>query len=138
MMLYKRDRGERILECITDEVLHRLNPNGEDCFNCGGEGETHDCLDGHCEDAESGCDMCTRKCFECVSFAAQVAKAVRVEVLRSFDINLATAWAKRQGRWREEISDAEVLANIHAARSACDAFTLEERADSACWVEGLA
>jgi hypothetical protein len=36
-----------------------------DCWNCGGEGYVSDCIDGFCQDAESGCDLCTRRCDVC-------------------------------------------------------------------------
>lgn len=35
------------------------------CGNCGGEGFTFDCIDGCCEDAEMGCDLCTSPCSWC-------------------------------------------------------------------------
>lgn len=37
----------------------------EECWNCGGEGETFDCFDGFCLDAEIGCELCTRQCEVC-------------------------------------------------------------------------
>lgn len=37
----------------------------DDCPNCGGEGVIYDCLDGFCEDAESGCELCERRCDWC-------------------------------------------------------------------------
>ncbi|ASP64428.1 hypothetical protein [Sinorhizobium meliloti] len=37
----------------------------DECFNCGGEGYVSDCFDGCCEDADSGCDLCTRRCDVC-------------------------------------------------------------------------
>jgi len=39
--------------------------DGHDCGNCGGDGVTYDCIDGFCVDAESGCDMCERRCDWC-------------------------------------------------------------------------
>ena len=36
-----------------------------ECWRCGGEGFVFECLDGFCEDAEVGCDDCTRPCPEC-------------------------------------------------------------------------
>ncbi len=35
------------------------------CQRCGGEGFVFECFDGYCEDAEVGCDDCTRPCPEC-------------------------------------------------------------------------
>lgn len=138
MSMTQRERGERLLEFVIDEVHQRLNPNGDECSFCGGEGFTYDCIDGCCVDAESGCEQCAQRCVECRIFSGTIAKAIRVEVLKMVDIDVAIAWAKQQGRWQEELPPAEVLANLHAARTACDAFTIEERADSACWVEALA
>lgn len=37
----------------------------EECPNCGGEGWIYDCIDGMCVDAESGCDLCKRRCDWC-------------------------------------------------------------------------
>ncbi|MDB6035982.1 MAG: hypothetical protein JWM16_6320 [Verrucomicrobiales bacterium] len=37
----------------------------EDCPNCGGEGVTYSCIDGCCEDADEGCDLCARRCDWC-------------------------------------------------------------------------
>lgn len=36
-----------------------------ECFECGGEGVVWDCFDGFCENAEDGCEDCTRTCPEC-------------------------------------------------------------------------
>jgi hypothetical protein len=36
-----------------------------DCWSCGGEGVYHDCFDGLCVDAESGCEACERTCDIC-------------------------------------------------------------------------
>lgn len=44
---------------------HDPTDDDGDCFSCGGEGFVWECLDGFCEDAESGCDLCTRPCPEC-------------------------------------------------------------------------
>lgn len=37
----------------------------DECWNCGGEGYVHDCIDGFCLDAEYGCDLCTYRCDVC-------------------------------------------------------------------------
>lgn len=37
----------------------------DSCPNCGGEGVIYDCIDGCCEDAESGCELCERRCDWC-------------------------------------------------------------------------
>lgn len=36
-----------------------------DCWQCGGEGQTFDCFDGFCIEAEYGCSLCTRNCDVC-------------------------------------------------------------------------
>lgn len=36
-----------------------------DCWQCGGEGHLHYCIDGQCQDAESGCDLCKSRCDIC-------------------------------------------------------------------------
>lgn len=35
------------------------------CGNCDGEGWTYHCIDGCCENAEDGCDLCARRCDWC-------------------------------------------------------------------------
>lgn len=109
------ERGERILEAIEDEVLQRLNPSGDECWHCGGEGETFDCIDGCCEDADYGCEDCSRPCIECIIFRRDLLKAVREEVIRLGDIEVAIAWLKDIGRWREGITDDQVKAELAAA-----------------------
>jgi hypothetical protein len=108
-------RGERILEAIEDEVLQRLNPSGDDCWHCGGEGETHDCIDDCCEDAEIGCELCRRPCIECKIFERNRLKAVREEVIKSGDIEVATAWLKDIGRWRDGITEDQIKSELAAA-----------------------
>lgn len=42
------------------------NPHYDDtCPCCGGDGYIFDCFDGFCENADIGCDDCTRPCPEC-------------------------------------------------------------------------
>lgn len=36
-----------------------------ECWQCAGEGHMHDCWDGFCQEAEIGCEMCTKKCDVC-------------------------------------------------------------------------
>lgn len=114
------ERGERILVCIYDEVDNRLNPNHEECWHCGGDGETYDCIDGCCIDAESGCDLCARPCLECKLYAGRRAKAVREEVVKSGDIAVAVAWLKEKGRWNDSITVDQVRAEIEKARAKLD------------------
>lgn len=57
---------EFLLDFIYDEVDQRLNPSGEDCPECGGEGYISDCFEEFaCLDPESGCADCTRRCRGC-------------------------------------------------------------------------
>lgn len=128
-----------LLDAIYDDARHELNPSGDDCWSCGGEGYTFDCIDGCCEDAESGCQDCATRCLECRSFEANIERYVRVQVLRAMDVPLAVAWAQRKGRNARaaKMDEREVLANLHAGRVGCSDFTDQERADSAAWVEGL-
>lgn len=112
------ERGKVLLDAICDEVDQRLNPGGDDCPFCGGEGVTYDCIDGCCVDAESGCDYCARKCVECVIFDGKRAKAVREEVIKSDDIDLAREWLKGVGRWHPDISDERIRQEIATAREA--------------------
>lgn len=113
----KGKRADALLAAIYDDVDRRLNPSGEDCWNCGGEEVVHDCFDGCCVDAEIGCDDCTSYCPECTIFKGLRAKAVREEVIKSNDPDLAIAWLKEIGRWNESISRDEVIAQLSAANS---------------------
>jgi hypothetical protein len=106
------DRGEALLGLIYDDVDQRLNPSGEDCWHCGGDGYVFDCFDGCCEAADVGCDDCTRKCRECILRAGERARAVREEVIKSGDVDTAIAWLKSIGRWREDISRAHLEVEI--------------------------
>lgn len=127
-----------LLNAIYDDAHQELNANDDDCPHCGGEGYTFDCFDGFCVDAESGCEDCARRCPECVRLEKQIERYVRVQVLRAMDIPLARAWLNRKQPAKAlGASDREILSGLHAARVGCDAFTDQERADSACWVEGL-
>lgn len=111
--------------------------DGEECWHCGGEGFIHDCIDGCCEDAEYGCELCAQQCVECALRTRDKARKDRVAILRTIDVELAVGWAVITGRWREGLTRRDVLRELHSARAGCDAFTADERADSACWVEGL-
>lgn len=85
----EQNRGRMLLDFICDEVDHRLNPGGEDCWYCGGEGVTFDCFDGFCLDSDVGCEDCTRDCPECRTHKHNYLKAVREEVIRTNDIDVA-------------------------------------------------
>lgn len=114
----KGKRADALLAAIYDDVDRRLNSSGEDCWNCGGEGVVYDCFNNYCEDAEIGCDDCASDCPECAIFKkGQREKAVREEVIKSNDPDLAIAWLKEIGRWNENISREEVIAQLSAANS---------------------
>lgn len=112
-----KDRGEIMLDFIYDDVDQRLNPDNEECWFCGGDGETFDCIDGLCADAESGCPDCARPCLECRLFAGRRAKAIREEVIATGDIDVAIAWLKSIGRWNDSITRDQVQRELEAAAS---------------------
>jgi len=33
------DRGRLLLDAIEDDVAHELNPSGDECWHCGGDGD---------------------------------------------------------------------------------------------------
>jgi hypothetical protein len=113
--LTKAGTADLLLTAIYDEVNQRLNPSGDDCWNCAGEGTFHDCIDDCCEDSEIGCDDCTHECTECVIFAGRVHRAVRLEIIASNDPDLAIAWLKDIGRWRGDIPREEVIRQLSEA-----------------------
>lgn len=113
---FRVERGERLLDLIYDEVDQKLNPTGEDCWFCSGEGETYDCIDGCCVDAEYGCAECASPCPECRVYAGQRAKAIREEVIRSNDLDIAVAWIKSVGRWQDDTTIEDVRQQMAAAR----------------------
>lgn len=111
-------RGERILEAIEEEVMQRLNPSGEDCPECGGEGYTYDCFEEFaCIDPESGCEDCARRCRWCAELKHDRLKAVREEVIKSNDVDVATAWLKDIGRWRDGITEDQIRAELIKANT---------------------
>ena len=111
------DRGTVLLDAIYDDVDQRINPDNEECLHCGGEGETYDCIDGCCVDAESGCADCARPCLECRLYAGRRAKVVREEVIKSGDLEIAVAWLKSIGRWQEGITPDQVRQQLEAAKA---------------------
>ena len=46
-------------------MVHYPADDDNECPQCGGEGFVFQCFDGFCEDADVGCDDCTRPCPEC-------------------------------------------------------------------------
>jgi hypothetical protein len=112
----KRTRGEILLDCIEEEVMQRLNPSGEDCPECGGDGYTYDCFEEFaCIDPESGCADCERRCRWCVELKHDRLKAVREEVIKSSDPDIAIAWLKQIGRWHEGITVDQVKEQLSRA-----------------------
>ena len=110
-------RGERILDCIYDEVDHRLNPSGEDCPECGGECYIYDCFEEFaCIDPESGCADCERRCRWCAELKHDRLKAVREEVIKANDVEVAIAWLKSIGRWRDDITEEQIKAELAKER----------------------
>lgn len=110
-------RGERILEAIHEDISHKLNPSGDDCWHCGGEGYTHDCIDGCCENAAEGCAECEQRCPECAASEYAYRNEVRKAVIESGDVDVAVAWLKEIGRWRDDITTDRVQEELQAAAS---------------------
>lgn len=115
--LHQKTRGEYLLDAIYDDVDRLINPSGEECWNCNGEGETYDCIDGCCVDAESGCPDCARPCIECKLYAASRAKAVREAVIKENDVGIAIAWLKSVGRWHDGITEDQIKEQLAKAVS---------------------
>ena len=92
------DKSTALLDAIYNDVVHRLNPDNEECWHCGGDGETYDCIDGRI-------------------YAGRIAKAVREEVIKSGNLDLAVAWLKSIGRWRDCITLDQVRQQIEAAKT---------------------
>lgn len=111
-------RAEQILAAIHEDVEHALNPDGDECWYCGGDGYVHDCIDGFCLEAEIGCDDCTRRCPECLAHERDRARAVRNAVVESGDIEVAAAWLKSIGRWSDDITTERICAELDAAKRA--------------------
>ena len=114
----KMTRGERILYAIQDEVIQLLNPSGEDCPECGGDGYTYDCFEEFaCIDPESGCADCALRCRWCAELKHDRLKAVREEVIKANDVEIAIAWLKDIGRWRDGITEDQIKAELAKAAS---------------------
>jgi hypothetical protein len=110
------ERADIMLGAIYDDVDRRLNPNGDECWHCGGEGETSDCFEEFaCIDPEGGCEDCRRPCPECRIHAGNRAKAVREEVIKLADVDVAIAWLKSIGRWHSGVTREQVEQELSAA-----------------------
>src|SRR6185437_1127601 len=113
----KETRGEVLLDAIYDEIDQALNPSGEDCPECGGDGYTYHCFEEWaCFDPEGGCSECARRCLWCAELNRDRLKAVREEVIKSDDVDIARAWLKSIGRWRDNITDEQIRTQLAAKR----------------------
>jgi hypothetical protein len=106
------DIGERALDMIWDDVRSRLNPDGEECPTCGGDGVVFDCFDGFCLDAEVGCEDCTQVCAECKRFRRRLEAEVWAAVIEADSIPIAKAWLKSVHRWRDDITDEQIKTEL--------------------------
>lgn len=124
-MLSDAELAQGLLDAIYDEVDQRLNPSGEECWYCYGEGETANCFEEFaCIDPEGGCSECRRACPECRLYAGARAKAIREEVIRTGRVDVAIAWLKGVGRWDDGITREQVKAELETGLPA-----LKERRD---------
>lgn len=112
------ERGKVLFDCICEDVERQLNPDGDECPDCGGEGYIFDCFDGLCFDAESGCDDCMRRCPECARYKHACLKAVRLEVIKAGDVDIAREWLKSVGRWSNDITTERIKAELESGRAA--------------------
>lgn len=105
-------------DALVDEIEHELNPSGDECWHCGGEGYTYDCIDGCCVDADSGCGVCAERCSECAMRERARLKAIREAVITANNVDLAIAWLKSIGRWRDDITRERVQSDLDKAGAA--------------------
>lgn len=111
------NRGQRLLDWIEEDVDFRLNPEGEDCPECHGEGGTYDCIDGCCVDAEDGCPDCFTPCLGCRIYERDRRRAIRKEVVELGDIDVGIAWLKSVGRWPHDIPREQVAEELEREKS---------------------
>lgn len=136
--LTPEERAARRLDAIEDQA--RLDVYGhdyEDCGECGGEGVVFDCFDGLCADAEWGCEDCTRRCRACARLQRQYRLRILRELALSLDVDAAILWLRQLDHWPGGIDARHVLMNLHLERVGMTDLSIEDRAASACWVEGL-
>lgn len=119
------NRGTVLFDLICEDVDRHLNPSQEECWYCNGEGETYDCIDGCCVDAESGCADCARPCIECKLFAGRRARAIREEVIKSDDVDIAREWLKSIHRWSDDITPERIKSELESARCSLDSKAIE-------------
>lgn len=113
-----RGPGGAAYDFLVDQVDHELNPSGEECWNCGGDGYIADCHEEWaCIDPESGCEDCMRRCPECAAFKHSRLKKIREAVIEANNVDLAIAWLMSIGRWRAGITREQVQAELDQARA---------------------
>ena len=112
------ERAKVLFGLLVDDVDRRMNPNDDECWHCGGEGYVADCFDGFCVDAEGGCEECTRRCPECARYSYNRLKAIREEVIKSGDVDIAREWLRSVGRWSDDISTEQITQHLEDARVA--------------------
>lgn len=110
------ETGESALSMIADEIDREMNPNNEECWYCSGEGETFDCIDGCCANAEDGCYICRRVCPECLYTKAERAKKLRYSVIELGNVYVAAAWIKSVGRWNDDITAERIMDEMEKCR----------------------
>ena len=92
-------------------------PAGVQVYLCVQPIDLRKSFDGLCADAEYGCEECTRPCPECRLHAGRRAKAIREEVIKAGDPDVATAWLKSIGRWRDDITSEQVMQELADAKA---------------------
>lgn len=118
-----RGIGAAAYDALVDDINHELNPSNEECWHCGGEGYTYDCIDGCCVDAESGCEDCALRCRECAVREHERLKAIREAVIKTNNVDIAIAWLMSIGRWRAGITREHVQKQLDDANTALAALT---------------
>jgi hypothetical protein len=111
------ERAKRLLDWIEEKVDFALNPEGEDCSECHGEGGTYDCIDGYCADAEDGCPDCFTPCLGCRIYERNRRRAILKEVVELGDIDVGIAWLKSVGRWPHGITRRQVADELARERA---------------------
>jgi len=102
------NKGQLTFDWICEHVDFSLNPKGDDCPECFGEGGTYDCIDGCCVNAEDGCPDCFTPCLECSAYKRDRRRAIRKEVVELGDVDVGIAWLKSVGRWQHDITREQV------------------------------
>jgi hypothetical protein len=111
-----------------------FSDEGEECWQCGGSGV----LDDECTCGEDTCCCLVPSpppCPECLWRARIAERREELRILKEIDVDAARAMLLR--RRQRGHNSRDLLLMIHCSRVASPHFTDSERADSACWVEGL-